>query len=71
LSAEEVEEFQRELLTSVISAAQTGTTSSMDGVIAAWQGTAEIYEDPALLDLLMAPLPDVLHEVLPPSAPLA
>jgi hypothetical protein len=51
-----------------MAAALAGTTSAMDGVIAAWRGTAEIYEDPHLLDLLMAPLPATLHEVLPPVA---
>jgi hypothetical protein len=69
LSADEVDEFQRELLGSLVTAAHSNSTTSVDGILAAWQSTAEIYADPGLLDLLTAPMPESLHEVLPPAIP--
>ncbi|MGH7883140.1 MAG: hypothetical protein ACREN8_09595 [Candidatus Dormibacteraceae bacterium] len=66
LPIDEAQEFQHELLSSLITAARTENITAADGVLAAWKSTAEAYEDPKLLELLISSPPSTRYEVHSP-----
>lgn len=66
--AEEVEEFARELLVYTLDAAQRGTVENLDGNLRAWQSSASIYEDAAMLAKMTSDVdPADIVEVSPPT----
>lgn len=68
LNRDEAEEFVHEFLAYALDAARRGTLDNFEGNLQAWHSTAEIYEQPGLLDMLTASLdPAKLQEVFPPS----
>lgn len=67
-SSDEVEEFARELVADTFDAAQRGTLEHLDGNLRAWRSTAGVYEQPAMMRTLLAPIDlDGIVEVQPPS----
>lgn len=64
----EVAEFARELYAYALDAARRQTIDGLEGNLRAWQSTAEVYEQPEVLEALMAPIdPNEIVEVFPPS----
>jgi hypothetical protein len=56
LPKEEVRAFLVELVETIRACADLGNMAAIAPVVAAWQGTAEIYSDPELLRAATAPL---------------
>jgi hypothetical protein len=56
LPTEDVRAFMVELVETIRACADMGNMAAIAPVVAAWQGTAEIYSDPELLKAAMAPL---------------
>lgn len=56
LNVDEVTEFLRELIATLLSAAETQTLEAHEGNLAAWRSTAEIVADPAVLAAALAPI---------------
>jgi hypothetical protein len=56
LPTEDVRAFLVELVETIRACADMGNMAAIAPVVAAWQGTAEIYSDPELLKAAMAPL---------------
>jgi hypothetical protein len=56
LPAEEVRAFLIELVETIRACADLGNMAAIAPVVAAWQGTAEIYSDPELLKAATVPL---------------
>lgn len=68
LTPEEIIEFAHELLAYALDAASRGTLDNVEGNIAAWRSTAELYEQPEILNALVVPIDySKLEEVFPPS----
>jgi hypothetical protein len=56
LPTEDTRAFLVELVETLRAAAPLGNLAALEPVVAAWQATAEIYSDPALLKAATAPL---------------
>lgn len=56
LPTEDVRAFMVELVETIRACADMGNMAAIAPVVAAWQGTAEIYSDPELLKAAMVPL---------------
>lgn len=56
LPPDDVKAFLVELVETMRAAASVGNMAALEPVIAAWQGTAEIYSDPELLKAATEPL---------------
>lgn len=67
LDAEEVAEFARELVAFSIDAAQRQSLRYFEGAVAAWQSTAEVYQDPEQLEALLSADEDDIAELFPPA----
>jgi hypothetical protein len=65
LPTEDVGVFLVELVETIRACADLGNVAAIAPVIAAWQGTAEIYSDPELLKAAMAPLDGIDHGDVP------
>jgi hypothetical protein len=70
LSEEAREEFAAEWLGTLSAAGELGSGAAVQGVVAAWQHTAEIYADPELFAILTREHDgDDYGPVLPPEIP--
>lgn len=67
LDADEVAEFARELVAFSFDAAQRQSLRYLDGAIAAWRSTAEVYQDPEQLEALLSVDEDDIAELFPPA----
>ncbi len=56
LPKDDVQAFLVELVETLRAAASVGNLAAIEPVVAAWEATAEIYSDPALLKAATAPL---------------
>jgi hypothetical protein len=56
LPTDDTRAFLVELVETLRAAASVGNLAALEPVVAAWQATAEIYSDPALLSAATAPL---------------
>jgi hypothetical protein len=65
LPTEDIHAFLVELVETIRACADLGNVAAITPVIAAWQGTAEIYSDPELLKAAMAPLDGIDHGDVP------
>lgn len=70
LDGDEKKEFAAEWLDALAAAAAMGNNAAVDGVVAAWRSTAEIYADPELFAILTRPHDGTDYgPVLPPEVP--
>jgi hypothetical protein len=65
LPAEDVHAFLVELVETIRACADLSNMAAIAPVIAAWQGTAEIYSDPEMLKAAMMPLDGIDHGDVP------
>jgi len=65
LPAEDVRAFLVELIETIRACADLGNMAAIAPVLAAWQGTAEIYSDPKLLKAATAPLDGIDYGDVP------
>jgi len=65
LPAEDVRAFLVELIETIRACADLGNMAAIAPVLAAWQGTAEIYSDPELLKAATAPLDGIDYGDVP------
>jgi hypothetical protein len=65
LPKHDVRAFLVELVETIRACAAVGNVAALEPVVAAWQGTAEIYSDPELLKAATAPLDGTDHGGVP------
>ncbi|HYZ54469.1 MAG TPA: hypothetical protein VE733_13350 [Streptosporangiaceae bacterium] len=68
LPSHDVRAFLVELVETIRACAAVGNMAALEPVVAAWQGTAEIYSDPELLKAATAPLEATDHGEVPEVA---
>ena len=71
LPDEERKEFAAEWLNELKAAASTGNSAALNGFVAGWRTTAEVYGDPELFAILTKPLDDDADygPAIPPEVP--